>query len=323
MASSDRRPRRIYLDQKDWIALARARTGKDASPALRGTVKRLVDDVSTGDVVLPISETHVLETGRIGRPLQREQVASAMLLLSRRHAISPLSVIWKQEADDFFHRCLGAASTANVEPFGKGLLFALGLAADEVSVPWHDNTPDWEIALAEMFVMAEPDRLRLSSYDVGRRDRWDRWATILTKTDRELAATRAEFDEQNRLAAVTLGLLGNDLIHRAVASEVPDKFVEFTASQGPWAVVREMPSLATFTELHRVRYPNVERGWTTQDYHDVHFLSVALAYCDAVCPDRYWADAIRRSDFLRERGVAVYSGRNAIDQALSDLTSPT
>jgi hypothetical protein len=114
-------------------------------------------------------------------------------------------------------------------------------------------------------------------------------------------------------------MLGNDMIHVAIGSGVPDRYLEFLQEEGPWAVVRELPSLAAFTELHRVRYPDTQRPWTANDYHDIRFLSVALAYCDAACPDRAWADAARRSQWIADRGVVVASGHHAIGDALQQL----
>ncbi len=43
--------------------------------------------------------------------------------------------------------------------------------------------------------------------------------------------------------------------------------------------------------------------WTANDYHDVRFLSVALAYCSAACPDRRWGDLALRSEYIVNRGV--------------------
>jgi hypothetical protein len=84
-------------------------------------------------------------------------------------------------------------------------------------------------------------------------------------------------------------------------------------------LVQQLPSLATFTELHRLRYPDLSKPWEAQDYHDLQSLSVALAYCDGVLPDRFWADTIRRSHFLTNLGVIVESGRDALERVVQTL----
>jgi hypothetical protein len=54
---------RLYLDQRDWIALARVRLQK-ARPADRRAAAALAEGFDTGRLIVPFSESHVLEMGR-------------------------------------------------------------------------------------------------------------------------------------------------------------------------------------------------------------------------------------------------------------------
>ena len=312
----------IYLDQKDWIALARLRAGKPCPDGVREAAGALVAHVSAGDVVTPFSESHVLETGGISDPTKRQEVATTIVLLSRRHALAPLHSLWAQEADAFLRRKFGAVVDAEPEPCGKGLAFALGFADDDFHAPWPVDAPEADIAMAEMFAIAEPGRIGLSPADIERRTRWEKWAEFVTSASQSLIQDREKYNEQDRLAAVTLGMLDNALLGRAVGLDVHEPFLDFLREEGPWAVVQEMPTLAVLTELHRTRYPDAQSPWTTNDYHDIHFLCVALAYCSAVCPDHRWGDLARRSEYIVGRGVVIATGQNAIASAL-DQVSPT
>lgn len=109
------------------------------------------------------------------------------------------------------------------------------------------------------------------------------------------------------------------LLHRAIALDVHKAFLEVLREEGPWAVIREMPTLGVLTELHRVRYPDVKVAWTRNDYHDVRFLCVALAYCSAVFADNRWGDLARRSEYIMRRGAFIAIGQNAIASALDEL----
>ena len=311
------RPPLLYLDQKDWIALARVHVGK--AGALSSDVKRLVELAASGRIVLPFSESHVLETGGIGQPRQREDIATTILVLSRRNSIAPLHALWRHEANSFFWRRLGASKARDVCPFGRGLLFALGVGERQLTPPWPPDASEAEIALAEMWAIAEPSRLSPSAADLDRRHRWDRLAKALTQVGEELRRDRAKYNEQDRLAAATLTMFGNDYIHHAIAADVADSYIQFVRSEGPWAVVQEHPSLAVLTELHRLRYKNAQKSWNTNDIHDLRFLGVALAYCDGTCPDRYWADISRRSQVIVKRGCIVSAGRHAIVEMLDKL----
>jgi hypothetical protein len=118
--ATDVAPAWIYLDQKDWIALARLRAGKPCADGLREAASALAAHVSAGDVVTPFSESHVIETGGISNPTKRQEVATTIVVLSRRHALAPIQSLWAQEADAFLRRHFGAVVDAELEPYGKG-----------------------------------------------------------------------------------------------------------------------------------------------------------------------------------------------------------
>jgi hypothetical protein len=270
---------------------------------------------------VPFSESHVLEPGAVGQPIQREDVAMTIIVLSRRNALAPLHALWVQEADAFLQRRFGASIEPPPQPFGKGLAFALGIAEHAMKLPWTAETPEADVALAETYAIAEPWRVELSPEDIKRKDRWRRWAEFFTSTSSTLIEDRDKYNEQDRLAALTVTMLHRDMIGRAIGHDVQDELLDFLRDAGPWAAVQEMPSLAVHTELLRVRYPDTQTPWVENDYHDVHFLSVALAYCDAVCPDRRWADLAKRSQYIADRGAIITSGQDAIERAVEALSA--
>jgi len=318
--ADERRASWLYLDQKDWINLARVRAGKRCAANLREAAAALLSLVAAGHVVTPFSESHVLETGGIGNPTKRQQVATAIILLSRRNALAPLRCLWAQEADALLRRRFGAETEVDPEPFGKGLAFALGFAEDDLTPPWPPDAPEGDIALAEIFAIAEPSRIGMSREDIERRIGREKWARFLTSTSQFLIKDRATHNEQDRLATMTLSMIHPALLHRAIALDAHVAFLEFLQEEGPWAVIREMPTLGVLTELYRVRYPDVNTSWTANDYHDVQFLSVALAYCSAACLDNRWGDLARRSEYILTRGAFIATGENAIASTVDHLS---
>jgi hypothetical protein len=309
----------LYLDQKDWIALAQLRAGKPGPDRFRAAAVALTARISTGDLFTPISESHFVETGRSSNPKQRQEVATTMILVSRRSALAPLHTLWPQESDVFFGQRFGTPVEHEPEPFGKGLAFALGYTDDDYNVPWSTDTPEATIAMTEMFAIAEPNRKGMSEADIERERRRDEWTKVMTEAADSLVADRWKYDEQNRLAALTFQMLGGGLLDRAIGHDVQEPFLDFIRHEGFWAVIREMPTLAVYTELHRLRYPNVERPWERNDYNDIRFLSPALAYCSAVCCDNYWGDLAQRSEYITGRGVIIATGRLGMASALAKL----
>jgi hypothetical protein len=105
-----------------------------------------------------------------------------IVVLSRRHAIAPLHALWVQEADAFFERRFGASAVDGPpQPFGKGLGFAIGFTEHEMRLPWTGDTPEADVALAEMYAIAEPWRVELTREDVERQARWNRWVDFFTR----------------------------------------------------------------------------------------------------------------------------------------------
>lgn len=242
-----------------------------------------------------------------------------IMLVSKRHALAPLHMLWEQEADAFLARSLGASVDGAPEPFGRGLAFALGFSEDELRLPWPADASEADIAMVEMNAIAEPGRSGLSPEDIERRVRWNGWVESITSTGEALVEDRHKYNEQHRLAAMTLSMLGNEMIGRAIGHGVQDSYLMFLGDEGPWAVVQAMPSLGVLTELLRVRYPDTQARWTTRDYHDVRFLSVALAYCEAVCPDTRWGELALRSQYIVDRRVIIEAGQDAVPQAIERL----
>jgi hypothetical protein len=316
---SGSQPASLYLDQKDWIALARVRASKPNSEELRETAVALATHVDEGRLVLPLSQSHIVETGFRSDPTDRLAVAETMVVLSQRNALAPIQRLCTQEADAFLRRQFGAVVDVEPEPFGRGVAFALGLT-DLVSVP--SDAPEAEIAMAEIYAISEPWRTGLSQADLERRGRWDKWVESANALAQRLIKDRNKFNEQDRLAAVTfhmLGQLGHSLLDRAIALDVHEQLLKFLRDEGFWAAIREMPALAVLTELQRVRYPDVESAWTTRDYHDVRFLAVALAYCSAVSADRQWGSLAQRSEYIVNRGALITMGKDAIRSALDQM----
>jgi hypothetical protein len=309
---------RLYLDQKDWISVARVRLQK-AEPSDRRVVEALAKGFATGRLIVPFSESHVLETGLRQQPIKWLDVAMTIMLLSKRHSIAPLHSLWVQEADAFLARRFGVSVDGAPQPFGKGLAFALGTSEDELTLPWTPDASDAEIAIIEMYFVAEPVRSGPTDYDRERQARREAWAASMASISRELAKDREKYNEQDRLAMLALMLPGNEMIGRAIGHGVPDVYLAVLREEGPWAVVKEMPSLAVLSELLRLSYRDTTRRWTPNDYYDLGYLSTALAYCDAVCPDKYWGDLAMRSEHIASSGVIITTGQDAVPQAVEQL----
>jgi hypothetical protein len=318
MTTSEPRRQTLYLDQKDLIGFARTGLGKADHRIDPDIATALEQTVASGHVAVPLSEAHVVETARVSDPARRLAIARVIASLTQRHAIAPMSVLWRDEFLMFIRSTFGASTAARPQPFGRGLPFALGL--DSVAVEsWMDGLSHADIVMTEMFAIAEPGRSSPSTFEVERTERRGQWRAQMEAASRQLVGDRRRYDERERLAAATFAMLDNEPLHVAIEFDVVDDFLRFLQEQGTWACVQQLPTLMVFTELHRLRYPDRSAEWRATDFDDLRFLSVALAYCDAVTADKHWATLARRSPAIAARGATVTCGANAVADALQAL----
>lgn len=306
---------RLYLDQKDWITVAKVRAQKPDAHHLRDVVASLVKLAVSRSISTPLSESHVYETWTIGPVRQREDLAWAMMLLSRRDAIAPLRALWEQEADSLFRDRFSGTRDSQIRPFGVGVTFAMFGTEHEYPA----EATESDKALTEILVMSEPHRSSLEAEQAEWLERWVRWTDLQTEAAHHLADDRRGLDPRDRAAAMTLQMLGDGLFQRALVNDVHEEVLEALRADGPWALVQGIPTLATLAELLRIRHANVATPWKRSDFHDLRFLSVALTYCDRVSCDNAWADLARRSPFISGRGVQIVSGESSLEALLQGL----
>lgn len=310
-------PALFYLDQRDLITLAQVQTGAPSASDVAGECKELIAAIACGDILCPMSQSHVLETWNLTNPKQRTDVGWTVIHASRRLALAPWHTVWRLEVDALAAALAGGGRPLMPAVLGVGLVFALGFADADWTPPWPADADAGLIAFTEAQTLAEPGRHGLTPPDQERREAWEQWAVAATKQANTLLDGRANYDEQDRLAAATLAMLGRDFVGALIGVDVHDVVLEQMRDAGPWSVVQHLPSLAVFTELQRLRYPNAARDYKPQDLHDLRYLSVALAYCDVVSVDKFWADIVSRSDWLGANAARVVTGRHAIRDGLS------
>lgn len=289
--------------------------GKPDAVHLRPEVERLASLTRERVASVPLSESHFYETWAIASPEKRSQLAKLMLVVSRRDAIAPLSSVWRREFDAFLADRLGSGSSAPVEIFGAGATYAM----HGVEHAYPSDASEADKALTECLVLAEPDRSKTEPKQQAWIAGWDAWAKRYTTLAAEYMAKAANPDPRDRAATAVFALFRNEFIGRAILKEVADEFLELWRSEGSWAIARHMPAIGTFAELIRLRMPQVAKPWKRSDLHDLRYLCVALAYCDRVSCDKWWADLSKRSEYIIDGGVAIVSGAESLQSLIVDL----
>lgn len=305
----------LYLDQSDLVRLARARANESDALPLMPTYERLRELAIGGRLAAPMSESHCHEIWDVGDPKKRRDLADIVLVMSRRHAIAPLSFLWKAEFALLLAE-FGAERPARQSPFGQGVLFAL--AGQE-----HEYPAESDEAIrvyTELMFLVEPDRLELGQAERQRRRDWDEWAVRQSNLGLKLALDRHRYDERDRAAMATLALFGKEVMVRVLGTvPTPQDFVDALADPGPWALIERMPAVAVLSELVRLKWQNTQARWMRNDLHDLRYLSVALAYCDVVSVDKQWTALAKRSEFISALPSRIVSGAGSLEAMLNGM----
>jgi hypothetical protein len=302
----------VYLDQKDWIALLKAREERPDGTPFAAALTVLEAAVTAGKVSLPLSHVHYQETSHRKPFSRRVQLASLMAELSQFHTIAPFFRLAKDEMRYFiaahsrqFDNSATVRAFAPPQPFGRGGDHAFGDSSIGDSLDGlkkHLRTAETGVdhvvdGLSEKFELAliagDPEH-----------DKGPAPADEL----RQLQATEAGRREARRQVRLQHGGTKGELSHRTKFAtafyERQEEILEALADVG----VRRMPgndvaitwfvegvsTLYCDYELSRLKEEATNQPWTENDVRDVWALCAATVYADVVVTEKSWARLINR-----------------------------
>jgi hypothetical protein len=279
-ATALRERRILYLDQRDWSAVAGARFGvAKANKETTEAAVRLAELVQAGKLVVPISSGHLTEADALlGK--KRQPLASTMLELSRgwqmRHPLN----IGK-------HELAAALGIESSPPARVGDVFTLDSNATFINFPTHPSPlppPFDEIIPAISAISGTYDTMidATSAPDEGGQAVRLAWARAHEELVQLFAKDKASPDMVRRAA---LGRLLLDYAEQLVRDGQLD--MEFFKEWIPKAR-DEVPRMPYFARLWDIQYARLRgRGkWSPNDLVDIHMLAAAAGYADVVVGER-------------------------------------
>src|SRR5208283_590881 len=117
---------KIYLDLKDWVALAKARLGRPEFPHDRAAYEALRAAVASGQVIVLLSGITYQELSRIGSLRQRTDLADVVAEISGFATITGRSVATRHQVLTALAARYGGPEPAPIRPLGIGINFAAG-----------------------------------------------------------------------------------------------------------------------------------------------------------------------------------------------------
>lgn len=276
----------IYLDQKDWIGLARILHGKDTDPASLDLLKRLDAAVNDGSARVPLSRVHLLEAAKITDDDRRRRLVEAFLYFSRGYVVSPAELVMADELAMW-----GRGESPSIgSVVRRGLLAAmgdyerhaqtLGVSATEVEYEdqMADNPSAWYFALSrpEFATLGSQIHAIAKRYVAtvdGVRQQWarlspgERLSTYArgVLSDIQGALSPVPADTQSAIDRL-LGLRGSDFL----------------------AAIEQVPTVNVLVRIGEATARDTNQPTKPNDLWDLSFLALAIPHFDAVVTERTW-----------------------------------
>lgn len=293
----------IYLDQNQWIPLARAFHGREQNAEVVRAADLISNAVRSGAVRLPISRLHLIEATKTPDDARRRRLIEAFIHFSHGWIVRPAEVLHAEELLKWFRGEEPVAPTA----LGRGLLAAfgsyddaarqLGVTADELDDldAFAESADVWFHALTATSFRRQATQVHLTANNYAANIESVRaaWAAL---PEHERRVVFAEGVVQDTIEA--LQPAGGDLQH-ALA-----RLHGWPRNDLP-ALLTRIPTLDVLFTLGEAKARNLSRATDPNDLWDLAFLAAALPYCAIVVTESSWAALARDTGLSVRRGSKV------------------
>lgn len=293
----------VYLDQNQWVMLARHQWAPEKVPAPhREGYARLMAIAREKAVVLPLSAAHAFESARKnGR--QRRELATTMLQLSRGWQMRSPVKVRREEL-----LCSAAKFSARPTEYRRRPVFTLDPDAlfSSTDYPGKESWEadlharlTWVPALAETLIEDERE-----DNDVARA-KGERWATLHAGVANRMAEADASPDERWDTARMAvLSDLTDDLAAAAATTGLDRVELEEWLA-GPEDSFASMPAIARVRQITHQRLSNPQYPWRINDLSDMHFLACAAGYADYLLAEKATSHDLRCAERWVPSGAEI------------------
>jgi hypothetical protein len=311
----------VYLDQKDWIGLAKAIYSAKATDPQRVVARNLKALADSGVVRFPVSDTHLMEASKIRNQQRRLQLASVFARFAQGWFLASRQARLAFEIEHAIATLLEIAPCrATFEPvarnffwaFGEGSFLAELLSIGEERLQRISNAMEPETLLRD-YLAFDDEHLRTVAVE------------RLTKGREELAArievrrVRMRQESEDMRVRVYSALL---------FSESQEKLqVGLRALGRTFSELLALPNDRVAAVIDLIPCFDVERGLAirgerdgprnSNDIFDIAALTGAIPYCDIVLADNFWVHICRVSGIAAKYQTAILSSLEELEAELT------
>jgi len=290
-------PVHVYLDQRNWIELARAFHERDDGLRFVPALTELQRAVDNRRVILPLSDTHLIETRKRIDLASRSRLAQTMSTLSKGWTIAPNNAVTRFELRAEIATAFNHASIKRPQVFARGITHAFGFGAtlknlegQTLEMPEimraHADEFMSQKAVIEDFLCGGDQSVNLSAVEKFRIGQ-DRIAKMQEQFRKEARSHGHQVHKRACVANLTLAIQSE---LAPMLANIGKTWQDFLAlgKDGLMDFFSHIPTLDVETELVVARNENWNKKIDANDSSDVTFLSVAIPYCDIVVTEKCW-----------------------------------
>lgn len=310
----------VYLDQNKWIQLAQSIHEPARVPGHElEASRRLVDLARNGEVILPLSSGHWVETSSVyGK--RRTRLAATMVGLSRGWTMRDPLLVRSLELKAMFDSVHRGA-----EPALDEAVFTLDYRHfhAEPSDPYQPKDASLPPEMARLIdtligaqsvvaVLLEDERSERETAMAGR------WAELHESFAKHLATEPATRPHTRTLTLFRfLADLGTE--HMMVARDAGMNASEYKAwlSEDADDAIAALPYLGRNREVVHLKLQNAQKGWKASDLIDLMYLPCAAGYADHVVCEKHTGDYLQRANRGRGEGARPFL---SIATLMSEIT---
>ena len=314
----------VYLDQKCWINIAKLYFG-ETSEQESDIVQKLLKASENGQMVFPLSLSHINETNRIADDRRRNQLAFLMAEMSKGYTLQPyFNRLLKAEIRNIVLRKLGL-SAINIRDYilKKGISNLLGTKAKLVPRNGTKSSELPENVKKELLDLLEsPEAIELAlrqrppkSIERNKRE----LVKKMEKIRNDLSAIKDNNLRQRVfLAKNMVEMVAPELAKVLLESNLPKDFFlkKKPTRQDIDELLDNIPTARCLFSLIYQRDNQFQRPIEVNDFNDIWFLTLAIPYCDIVVTEKMWASIATRAKLDRKYNTVFLSSIYQLERYL-------
>ena len=319
--------KRIMLDSRDWITIARIAIGKEKDPVLKTVYRKIKKLSETNKAIFPISMYHLEDMIKNSNKKQREYLVDIIIDISKGWTMKPFSLFRGKEVENALLRRLGLKPIHDIKSqiIGKGIAYTAGVEyylssknpsvqklIDEKESEWR-NRIDSPESMAK--IMKSED---FSSYLRQEHKMYLNGARTMEKNRKHTKDWTKTQRYNNEITSYFSSFIVPHLIKIVQDYNIQKNATKFFKTKKDFELFLEYtPSSNILVRLTHARdEESRERKIQANDLIDISHLAGGIPYCDIVVMEKMFASLCRKLKLDKKYGCVVLNSLKSLNKIL-------